>query len=203
MQTQKSSLRNKIIETARQEFFKHGYKNSSMRLIAKKSDVGLSNIYNYFTNKEEILYEVLNPLLKALDNLMEEHNSSKSISLNVFTSEAYQYEHMKMFLHLITNFKMELRLLLFNVHGSSLESFREEYTEKHTQMGIEYMQKMKTKYPYINTNIPNFFIHTMSAWWLTIIGEVVDHNLSDKETEAFLTNYMIFSTAGWKQLMKV
>ncbi|MFA6871618.1 MAG: TetR/AcrR family transcriptional regulator [Bacteroidaceae bacterium] len=38
-----------------------------MRNIAKNTGVGLSNIYNYFKNKNEILEEVLKPLLQALE----------------------------------------------------------------------------------------------------------------------------------------
>ena len=79
----------------------------------------------------------------------------------------------------------------------------DDYADKHTRMGIEYLQQMKKKYPEINTDISEFFIHTMSSWWLSIIGEIVSHDLHDDEIEKFVSEYMAFGTAGWKKLMGV
>ena len=54
MQIQKDNIRKKILEVARSEFIAKGFKDTSMRTIAKKGEVNLSNIYNYFSNKDEI-----------------------------------------------------------------------------------------------------------------------------------------------------
>ena len=43
----------------------------------------------------------------------------------------------------------------------------------------------------------------MSSWWLTNIGEIFSHNLSKEEIEQFISEYMAFATAGWKELMNV
>ncbi len=203
MQTQKENIKLEIIRISRNEFFEHGFKNASMRIIARKSGVSLSNIYNYFKNKDEIMKEVLSPLLQALDKITEDHNSPKYINTDIFTSEDYQFTHTQMYVKLIMEFREELKLLLFHAHGSSFENFRDEYTDKHTAVGLEYMRKMKEKYPRINVNISGFFIHTMSSWWWSIIGEVVSHELSRSEIEQFLSDYITFGTAGWKKLMNV
>ncbi|TKG97005.1 TetR/AcrR family transcriptional regulator [Puteibacter caeruleilacunae] len=203
MQTQKDNIRDKILEVARNEFLEKGYKMVSMRYIAKQSEVGLSNIYNYFRNKDEILREVLNPLMQALDHIMEEHNKPEHLSLEVFNSEQLLQEHIFLFTDLIENYKKELHLILYNAHGSCYENFREEYTNHHTQMGYEYLNKMKEKFPAVNIQISEFFIHTMSSAWLSVIGEIVSHDLPKPEMEQFFGEYMTFCTAGWKQLMKV
>lgn len=203
MQTQKTDIRKNILEVARTEFFEKGYKNASMRNIAKNTGVGLSNIYNYFKNKDEILEEVLSPLLQTFDRTSEEHNSPEYISLDIFISKEYQQKQINMFVELILKNRDELKLLLFKVHGSSLENFTEEYTDRHTEIGLEYISKMKEKYPQINTNISDFFIHTISSWWISIIGEIVSHDLEDKEIQKFITEYMEFGTAGWKKIMRI
>lgn len=68
---------------------------------------------------------------------------------------------------------------------------------------MEYLRRMKEKYPYVNTDISEFFIHTMSSWWFTIIGEIVTHDLTKEETRRFISEYMEFGTAGWKKIMNV
>ena len=203
MQIQKENIKEKIIGAAREEFFEKGFKNASMRIIAKKSKVGLSNIYNYFQNKDEILREVLSPLLLALDKIMNGHNNPKHVDMEIFISLEYQRENINMFVDLILNYKEELKLLLFKSHGSSFENFRDEYTDKHTETGVEYLKKMKEKYPHINNNISDFFTHTMSSWWLSIIGEIVSHDLDTEEIQKFIAEYMEFATAGWEKLMKI
>ena len=48
-----------MLDKARRLFWKKGYNATSMRDIALAYGCKPANIYNFFTNKEEILYEVL------------------------------------------------------------------------------------------------------------------------------------------------
>lgn len=83
MQVKKEDLKDIIIETAREEFIKKGYENSSMRVIAKKANTALGNIYTYFDNKETILVTILEPIMKDLDTLVTNHLEQ---SINVYTT---------------------------------------------------------------------------------------------------------------------
>jgi len=49
----------KMLETARRLFWKKGYNTTSMREIAISYGCRPANIYNFFSDKEEILFEVL------------------------------------------------------------------------------------------------------------------------------------------------
>lgn len=203
MQIQKTDIRKKILKVARREFREKGFKDASMRSIAKKAGVGLSNIYNYFKNKDEIFREILSGLLSTMDRVMEEHNSPEYISIDIFSSEEYMRSQIDMFVELIDNYKEDFKLLLFKSSGSSLGNYREEFIESQTQVGKEYIALMKEKFPSINGGVSDFFIHTMSSWWMSIIGELVMHDLSHGELEDFIREYMEFGTAGWKKLMQV
>lgn len=204
MQTQKQDIRKVILEVARAEFIEYGFKNASMRIIAKKSGVGLSNIYNYFKDKDEIYIEVLSPLLNTFNKILSEHNDNEHLSLEIFSSEEYLQNQVDMFLNLIVSFKKELKLLLFQSYGSSLENFKDEFSDKHTDLGLKYIKKMKEIHPHINSNVSNFFIHTISSWWLSIIGEIATHDdLTNKDIKVFIAEYMDFATAGWKKIMKI
>lgn len=203
MQTQKYDIRKTILDVAQIEFLNKGFKDASMRNIAKKAEVGLSNIYNYFKNKDEIFREVLSGLLSAIDKVMEEHNSPENIDINIFKSDDYMRRQINLFVELIFSHKDDLILLFFKASGSSLENYRDEYTDKHTVIGKKYIGMMKEKYPSINANISDFFIHTMSSWWISIIAELIMHDLSHHELEKFISEYMEYSTAGWKKIMQV
>lgn len=66
MQTTKDYIRKLLLETAQKAFFEKGFKSVSMREISKLSGIGLSNIYNYYPCKDDLLVDVLRPLLAAM-----------------------------------------------------------------------------------------------------------------------------------------
>jgi AcrR family transcriptional regulator len=204
MQVQKINIRRTILQAARCEFLKKGFKEASMRAIARQSGITLSNIYNYFRSKDEIFRAVLKPLLEEVGQKALNPNSGDYLTTDVFTMKSYQQKMLDDFRVIIKRYRPELKLLLFRANGSSLGNFRDTFTDKHTLKGMEYMRRMKAKYPGINSEISEFFIHIMSLWWLTVVGEIVSHDeLTGSQIEQFLAEYIAFGTAGWKELMKV
>lgn len=73
MQIKKESLKENILEVARQEFFLHGYEDASLRVIAKKANTSLGNIYHYYENKEALLSCILDPFIANYDKYSNEH----------------------------------------------------------------------------------------------------------------------------------
>lgn len=204
MQVRKEDIRQTVLDVASKEFMLYGFKDTSMRSIAKQAGVTLSNIYNYFRNKDEIFVAVLTPLLNAFEQLSEKHNSSDYITIDVFNMQSYQRRMIDEFSPILKERRLELKLLLFGAGGSSLENFRDTFTQRHSQNGLEYMKLMRSKYPNIYSDVSPFFIHIVSSCLITILGEIVSHDeLMDSEIEQFLTEYIAFGTAGWKQLMRI
>lgn len=203
MQVPKDDIRRTILRIARQEFFDKGFKNTSMRTLAKRSEVSLSNIYNYFKNKDEILQEILSDVLKAFESTMAKHNSAASVTLLAFHSDAYIKTQVTQFLKLISNYKDELHLLFFQSSGSQFEHFKEDIIEQYTQIGIEYIHLLKAKYPEVNANISHFFVRTCSAANMSLISDLIMHDLNHNELEQFIREYVEYSTAGWKKLLQI
>ena len=54
MQILKEEIRENILEAALCLFYQKGYEKTSMAMIAEKTGVSKSNLYNYFRSKEEI-----------------------------------------------------------------------------------------------------------------------------------------------------
>lgn len=204
MQRIKYNTRHLLLETAREAFLEKGFKSVSMREISEKSGVGLSNIYNYFRNKDELLKTVLKPLLKAFEEVMSNHSSEENTTIDIFTSKDYQRNTIHDFVTFIARFRKELKLLLFAAQGSCFENYRETLIERNTKTGLQYMNQMKERYPRIHGDISSFFIHITSSWWVGILEEIASHDeLSDAEVECFISEYVCFGTAGWQALMKV
>lgn len=73
MQVKKEEIQKTILDAAQQEFLLHGYEGASMRVIAKKANTTLGNIYHYYKNKEAILETLLEEPVKGLEKLIKIH----------------------------------------------------------------------------------------------------------------------------------
>ena len=177
MQTLKNDIKQRILNIAREEFLAHGVRDTSIRTVARKAGIAVGNIYNYFRSKDKLFCEVLSPLIKVLNKHILSHNDEK--------------------------FRPELRLLLFKSEGTSLQGYKDKMIDRQMQVGIEYIRLMKERYPHLNANISPFLVHITCSTWITVFCEIVEHeDYSDEDIKVAMEQYMDFSMAGWKALMK-
>lgn len=85
----KDELREKIIDSAKEEFLEKGYKGASMRSIASKSGMTVGNLYRYFKNKEDINAQIVNTTLFEIDQILKDLTSDNvSMEARVFNIKA-------------------------------------------------------------------------------------------------------------------
>lgn len=97
-----------------------------------------------------------------------------------------------------------IKFAVFSTQHSRLKDYLEEWIEKSATIGMEYMEKMRRLHPELHTDISPFFMHFTCSWWINMMKEVVQHKeLSCEEIECFISEYIRFSTGGWKKLMNV
>ena len=202
MKILKEDIRNKIVAAARNEFIKNGFRKTSMRTISAKSGVTLGNIYNYFKTKDDIFYTVLRPLLIVLDERMSsyriEHNKIDKLHFSIRNQKDLLRETLK----IIFLYKEELKLLLFESKGTSVELFRENFIEEQVAISKEYVDQMQKVYPQIQTRISSLFFRISSSTWVTIIGEIVSSTeICKEEVKQVLSEYIRYNTAGWRELI--
>ena len=80
-QVLKEEVRNRIIASAKKELLKKGYKDASMREIAKGADLTVGNLYRYFDSKEELVNTIIGTTLEKIDRFVKE-KTNEGISLN-------------------------------------------------------------------------------------------------------------------------
>lgn len=199
MRIRKDDIYNSILCAARNEFIRRGFKDASMRDVARKADVGLSNIYNYFKNKDEIFLAVVKPARDQLFEFITEHHTERHIDFERMSTLTYQEKTIGTYIRLLEEYKAELRLLLYNSEGSSMANFRDDFTGHITQVSNNHMDILKKHYPGIREVSP-FFIHALCAFMVSIVGEIITHDLSRKKIREFFKEYFEFQFAGWRTL---
>ena len=201
MQISKEHIRKNILQTAQSLFYTKGYAKVPMREIASKSHVSLSNIYNYYDSKEKIFQEIVQPAIDDFNRILDEHHGRSGTDIMEMFSDDYLQNLIKEYLSL-NKHRDRLFLLLFRAQGTSLEKFKDDFSDRSTAEVKRYFIRMKQKYPQIIIDISDFTIHLHTVWMFTLLEELVMHRKEPQEIEKIVTEYMIFSTTGWKELIK-
>ena len=147
MQIKKDYTREQIVVVARGIFLKKGYAKTSMRDIAAGVGIGVSNIYNYFKSKDELFRYIVTPLIAELERMMHDHHNmdSQEDFLNYATGQSNMMlgDNVKEYMLLINNHRDELKLLLYQSQGSSLENYIDTYPDECTRIVLSFMDELK------------------------------------------------------------
>lgn len=203
MQYPKDDIQKDILKAAEEVFQRKGFSKTSMREIAQESQVGLSNIYNYFRSKDEIFCTVVKPVVQAFNAMLHEHHGHQGADIMEMYSAKYLRYVVEEYMTLIQGHRKLLVLLFFRAQGSSLEKFKEEFTERSTELVKEYFRNMKQKYPQMNINVSDFSIHLHTVWMFTMFEELIMHRVARENLEQIVTEYITCEVTGWRELMKI
>ncbi len=91
----KVQKRKDIALTCKDLFVLHGIKDLTISQIAKTAGVGKGTIYDYFLNKEDIVFEIVNILIQERDFIVRERIAKESITkekIKLFSSFFYSDE---------------------------------------------------------------------------------------------------------------
>lgn len=200
MKILKDQLYISMLESARNEFVKKGFKDASMRSIAKGANCCLSNIYNYFKNKDEIFLTIVNPAKNDIFNFITQKHNEESFQFYTMSQYGHSEEDIGHYISLIEKYKEEYRLLLYHSQGSSLCNFKDELTDHMTHVSYNYMD-LEIKYNPQARKVSSFFIHVMASWMVSILGEIVTHELDRRKIREFFDEYFRFGFVGWRELV--
>ncbi len=145
MQKQKNNVRDLLLTVARDEFLKNGVKKTSMQTLAQKSGVAVGNIYNYFNSKDDLLKAILAPMLKAYEEYRRTGRSPFYNTTDVFEYEEYFYMMKNLVVSFIVPYRSELKLMIVETAGTSLEHYFDRFIEAQLRDGERYLATMKGK----------------------------------------------------------
>lgn len=178
MQIKKEKIKKRIESAACEDFLEYGFTNSSMRDIAKKAKISTSNIYNYFKNKDNLFYSLIDPVYKKITNLL----------VNLFEKEknmgeiAFFNQISELLAHplgeIIKENAKELIILMNKSKGTKYEDFKENLIktiETHFTESIVHRNKSTN-----NTIKNKFVMHIIANNFLEGLLELAKHFKNDE-----------------------
>lgn len=96
MKLKSEILREEIINLATEEFLRHGFRNTSLRKIAKKANKTTGAIYTYFESKEDIFVEIIGKqFFGFLGKIQEDKFKQLSLEDKLIKLVDYMFQPMK------------------------------------------------------------------------------------------------------------
>ena len=147
--------------------------------------------------------EVVRPVLCVLEAMLQEHHGIRGEDIMMIRSEKYLKSCIDEYVLLIDKHRALMGILLFRAQGSSLERFRENYTDRSTEVVKAWFASMQQKHPEINTAVSDFIIHLHTVWMFTMFEELLMHSVPRQEMEAILHDYILFEIQGWRAIITI
>lgn len=204
MQFKKSDVKARLLVVAQEEFARAGFAGASMRRIAAEAGVGVANVYNYFSGKDEIFCQVVSPAVRQMELILDEHHGAeRHEDLMRLLDDDYLDRTVDQYVSLIQGYGHLLSILLFKAQGSSLENFREDFTNRSTVLVRQWFCAMKLSHPSIKADFSDLFLHIHAAWLFAFIEEVVMHGASGDTLRKLVRDYVTFEVQGWAAIVGI
>lgn len=178
MQVLKDEMKNRIYEAAVAEFRENGYKNSSMRSIARMSGMTAGNLYRYFKNKDELFYAVVNPVYEIIVRMI---NCRSHEAKDDDFRAALIDDLVKVF----SVYRNELLILIEGSEGTVYENVSEtviEMFENH----IKLCEVFKSKVFFAQVNVNEFLYSIIAQSFIEGLKKVLIQFDNEKELKAAL-----------------
>jgi AcrR family transcriptional regulator len=194
VQIQKKEVQENILKIAREEFFVNGFANASLREISKKSGCALSNIYNYFDNKDDIFASIVLPTTEVLNSFIKRLKKAEPSYLKFDKSEAYFTEIIDFF----AKHKDNLKLIAFRSKGSNFENYVEDWIFAYAKFENESLRKKAKSHKEIFRKLPSeFFIKSLCLYFFKSTLELLNKDLTEEKFSKHLDEIFGFVYNGW------
>lgn len=195
----------RFLEAGKQEFLKKGYKEASLRQIAKNLGFTLGAFYGYFKSKADLFDGIVaQPAKELLDQFITYHKNYQSQSpqiqldhLEISPSEAllemvsYMYQYFE-----------EFKLIFCQSAGTKYEHFLEKLVAVEVQSSKDFIELMKQN-GYFSAEIDDQLCHILASMLFNGIIEVFAHDMNYEYAIKYVKKLELFYTAGWMKLFDI
>lgn len=197
MQVQKKEIRQDIIDAAEYEFLKKGYQASSLRVIAKRANTTIGNLYNYYKNKEALLDAIIGSLPEDIENIFYDHQKVNPSMFDIdFNNMEQLSDIVEIYIPKLFRFDLLLTnavvILLEGCENTKYASFQQNVYQVFYEHMLEHMEHISEE------NFPGkqLYIHTIVSSMLNAVIYIAKNKSSYEEGKNVLIQYIKFMIIG-------
>ncbi len=191
-----------ILEAARDEFMFKGFKNASMRNIAKRVGITATALYRHYASKEEIFDAVVEPAVNTWKNFCEsecvrEIDMGLKEGPDAMWNDSSQVHMMVDILY--TNYE-EQKLLFFGSEGTKYSGFFQELIAAAEQGTLEFMKQYRLCGGSVN-EVDGKELHLLMSAQYSAFLEMIRHDFSYEEAVHYADTVNTFFRFGWRDYL--
>ena len=194
----------RILECAKEEFLEKGFKDASLRDIAKKAGSSKGAIYIRFPDKESLFAALVKPSFDGIKNLLSSAGQEfleLPDNIKMERMKSFSDDKVSLMIEYIYDNYDAFSLLTKCAAGTEYENFIHELVEIH----IEYNYKLfGTMYRDMLTSkrcTPEL-LHIVSSAFFSGIFEIVVHDMSRTDADHYIKILRLFFEGGWNTMLK-
>lgn len=198
MANRNHELDERIIHAAFSEFLEKGYREASLREIAKKAGVTVGAIQTRYKTKDELFCSLLAPFLfeieKVFQSVKDEYHQEAAEGL-IHHLEGSMKQESEVILHLIFDHYKEAVLLLCKSAGSSLEGFFDKIVERKVYESEAFFEEQKEKF--FDENLLRLLISSQFYSYY----QIVSGGYEREAAQGYMNAVMRYHFGGWTALL--
>jgi AcrR family transcriptional regulator len=181
-QVKKDDVQKAIVAAAKDVFLKKGFGGATLRAIARRARVSLSNLYTYYSDKDALFVAVLQPELDDLRSLFAHREIRLPDGGELFQSLETRHEYIRRALVYIDKHRKELDLLLNRSASSSVRTLPELFARGYEQMWRRYFAFLEIKFPGRTFRKPSaFLLRNIAHLHVNSVREMLSRDLPIKK----------------------
>lgn len=193
--------REKLLDSAKQEFLEKGYMKASLRTICKNAGVTTGALYFFFQDKEDLLKHLVEEPLKGLISRVESHFSEEMSMEEVVISihdDSSDIKAAKEIVHFMYQHYDIFQILLTKSQGSAYEDivswFADGIEEHYDRMAKRMTEKFGIQKP------EHYMIHWLSHIQIDAFIHLLTHEQDEEKAVRQIEEIVIYLLSGWNGL---
>lgn len=194
----KEGVYERILDCAKVEFLEKGFKDASLRVIAKNANTSTSSIYSRFQDKEGLFDAIVDPIKKEFLRLFKEcQEVFQTIDPNKQDEVVYEYSKgcYKGLIDYIYDHFDGFQLLLTGAYGTKSSDFIEQLVEIEVDYTYKFILSTQND-AVVKGRANRMFLHIITKAYFSGFFEIVLHDMKREEADAYINQLRIFYSAG-------
>lgn len=189
----------RVVQCAKQEFLLRGFKDASLRTIAKNAKTSTGSIYTRFGDKEGLFRAIVEPVVQEFQEFFRTYldvfDQMEGIDKEREMPE-YSGRGMEKILDFIYLHFEEFELLLDASYGTGYQNFIGELVDIEVRCTYRYMKDIQCG-PVQSGEVTEEFLHIVTTAYFNGMFEVVRRRMDKEEALRYSKLLMKYHMAGF------
>lgn len=193
--------REKLLDSAKQEFLEKGYMKASLRTICKNAGVTTGALYFFFQDKEDLLKQLVEEPLKGLVSRVESHfleeMSMESAVISIY-DDSSDIRVAKEIVHFMYQHYDIFQILLTKSQGSAYEDIVSKFADEIEEHYNALVEKMAESFGIRKPD--HYMIHWLSHIQIDAFIHLLTHERDEEKAARQIEEIVVYLLSGWNGL---